>query len=414
LQLSIIIVNYNVKYFLEQCLYSVIKASGTIDAEVFVVDNNSNDGSKDFFSDKFSSVKFIWNTENTGYAKANNQALQLCSGKYILFLNPDTILPEDCFSKCIRFLESDEMIGAIGIKMIDGTGNFLKESKRGFPSPVASLYKLCGLAWLFPHSKIFAAYYLGHLDKNKNHTIDVVAGAFMMVPKKVLATVGSLDETFFMYGEDIDLSYRIQKGGFKNTYFSESTIIHFKGESTNKSSVLYLKLFYNAMHLFVKKHYDFTRSSVLYLFIKLLIGLQALLSVITTTFSLFVYLFATRKNIHEKMKKLIVAKEEEYDEVVSLLKKAGVKLSITARVEPGNSIKSTKSIGTVNMLPSLIKKYSIEEIIFCEKDMSFKEIINSIELYQKEKVTYMFHASGSSSIVGSDNKNTPGIFMAAK
>jgi GT2 family glycosyltransferase len=202
-----------VQYFLEQCLYSVTRACTNIDAEIFVIDNNSSDNSKTFFSDKFPSVKFVWNTENIGFAKANNQAVQLCTGKYILFLNPDTILPEDCFTKCIGYAESTTNIGAMGIKMIDGSGNFLKESKRGFPSPFASLCKLSGLATIFPHSKVFAKYYLGDLGKNSDHEIDVVSGAFMMVPKKVMDVVGVFDETFFMYGEDIDLSYRIQKAG---------------------------------------------------------------------------------------------------------------------------------------------------------------------------------------------------------
>ena len=226
-----------------------------VEAEIFVVDNNSSDGSKAFFKDKFAGIHFIWNQENTGFAKANNMALQRASGKYILFLNPDTIVPEDCFEKCLSFLESHEDAGAMGVKMLDGSGRFLKESKRSFPSPLTSFYKLSGLAKLFPHSKTFSKYHLGNLDNNKDHEVDVLAGAFMLVPRKIIDVVGSFDEKFFMYGEDIDLSYRIQKSGYKNYYFSGCSILHFKGESTRKGGLNYVRLFYKAMSIFAKKHY---------------------------------------------------------------------------------------------------------------------------------------------------------------
>jgi N-acetylglucosaminyl-diphospho-decaprenol L-rhamnosyltransferase len=412
LQLSIIIVNYNVQYFLEQCLYSVIKGCTDIDAEIFVVDNNSTDDSKIFFSDKFSSVKFIWNTENIGFAKANNQALQLSSGKYILFLNPDTIVPEDCFSKCINFLDSNLQIGGLGIKMIDGTGNFLKESKRGFPTPFTSLYKLCGLAKAFPTSPLFAQYYLGHLNENKNHEVDVLAGAFMMVPKKVLDTVGSFDETFFMYGEDIDLSYRIQKAGFKNYYFADGPIVHFKGESTNKSSVEYLRHFYRAMHLFSKKHYDFTRSSIVYFLITILIAVNTIKTIVIKIIAAIFSIFGIIK-IREPKKRLIVANENEYHKIIDLLRKAGAKLNVSARIELHNS-GNTTALGSLNMLPSLISKYSIEEIIFCEDELSFKEIITSMEQNSFLDVDYMLQASGSSSIIGSNDKTSGGTFIVAK
>jgi GT2 family glycosyltransferase len=228
----------------------VLKAAKNIETEIFVVDNNSSDGSKEYFKDKFNSVFFVWNNENIGFAKANNIAIKKATGKYILILNPDTIVGEDCFEKCVFFLQSHNDAGALGIKMLDGSGNFLKESKRSFPSPLTSLFKLFGLAGLFPHSKIFSKYHLGHLDKNKNNEADVLAGAFMMIPKEIIDLVGNFDEDFFMYGEDIDLSYRIQKAGYKNYYFAESCIIHFKGESTRKGSLNYVKLFYKAMIFF--------------------------------------------------------------------------------------------------------------------------------------------------------------------
>ena len=205
-----------------------------MEAEIIVVDNNSTDGSNNYLNNKFANVHFIWNRENAGFSNANNLGLQCASGKYILFLNPDTIIGEDCLAKCVAFFESKNNIGGLGVRMIDGSGKYLKESKRGFPSPLTSFFKLSGLATIFPTSRIFARYYLGQLTEYQNNPIDVLAGAFMMVKREVLNITGGFDETFFMYGEDIDLSYRIQKAGYTNYYFSESTIIHFKGESTKK------------------------------------------------------------------------------------------------------------------------------------------------------------------------------------
>ncbi|HEY6504489.1 MAG TPA: glycosyltransferase [Chitinophagaceae bacterium] len=260
MQLSIVIVNYNVHHFLEQCLCSVQKAVVLLQAETFVIDNNSADNSVRHLQPRFPAVKFIVNQENVGFAKACNQGMKLATGKYILFLNPDTIVPENCFLKCLAFFDAHPDAGALGIKMLDGSGQFLKESKRSFPSPKTSLFKLFGLARLFPTSKTFAKYHLGHLDENKDHEVDVLAGAFMMIKKDVLDSVGGFEETFFMYGEDIDLSYRVQKAGYKNYYFSGSSIIHFKGESTKKGSLNYVHLFYNAMGIFVKKHYGKTKA----------------------------------------------------------------------------------------------------------------------------------------------------------
>jgi len=271
LDLSVIIVNYNVKYFLEQCLCSVKKACRNIDAEIIVVDNHSTDGSRSFLEQSFRGVKFTWNDANTGFAKANNQALSQAQGKYILFLNPDTILAEDAISTCFNFFEQNKQAGAVGVRMIDGSGQFLKESKRAFPSPLTSFYKLSGLAKLFPRSKTFARYHLGHLSENKNHEVDVLAGAFMMMPKAVLDITGSFDETFFMYGEDVDLSYRVQAAGYKNFYLADTTIIHFKGESTKKGSLNYVRLFYKAMSLFVKKHYSGSKAGIFHFFVQLAI-----------------------------------------------------------------------------------------------------------------------------------------------
>ncbi len=287
LRLSIIIVNYNVKHFLEQCLYSVHKAAGGLQTEIIVIDNRSTDGSVEYLKKKFPCVRLISNSVNLGFAKACNQGLQQANGEFVLFLNPDTILPEDCFEKCISFFETHPDCGALGVKMIDGSGNFLKESKRSFPSPLTSLYKLSGLSGLFPKSKIFGRYHLGHLDEERTHEVDVLAGAFMMVRKKALEETGGFDEKFFMYGEDVDLSYRIQKtacpdtgGSYKNYYFPGTTIIHFKGESTKRGSLNYIRMFYNAMSIFVRKHYGGTKAGLFNLSIHLAIWSRAAIAAI--------------------------------------------------------------------------------------------------------------------------------------
>jgi len=278
MKLSVIIVNYNVKYFLEQCLHSVVKAVQSIETEIFVVDNCSTDGSIAYLQPQFATVQFIANTENVGFGKANNQALAIAKGDYVLFLNPDTIVPEDCFEKCIAFFEQTPNCGALGIKMVDGKGIFLPESKRAFPSPLTSFFKLVGLASFFPKSSVFNKYALGHLSENENHEVDVLAGAFMLLRKQVIEKVTGFDETFFMYGEDVDLSYRVQAAGYKNYYFSNSSIIHFKGESTKKGSLNYVRMFYQAMSIFVQKHYSGSKAFIFSFLIQLAIGARAVIS----------------------------------------------------------------------------------------------------------------------------------------
>ena len=282
MDLSVIIVNYNVKHFLEQCLCSVTKAMIGLEAEIIVVDNNSYDSSVDYLQRLFPQARFLTNNENLGFAKACNQGLQIASGEYILFLNPDTIVPEDCFLQCIAFFKSHDDAGALGIKMLDGRGKFLKESKRSFPSSLTSLFKLFGMSRLFPHSRLFSRYHLGHLDKDCDHEVDVLAGAFMMVKKEVLNITGGFDEIFFMYGEDVDLSYRIQKAihpasstHYRNYYFAGSNIIHFKGESTKRASMNYVRMFYNAMSIFVRKHYGGSSAGFFNFMIHLAIWVRA-------------------------------------------------------------------------------------------------------------------------------------------
>jgi GT2 family glycosyltransferase len=277
MQLSVIIVNYNVKYFLEHCLLSVLYASKNVKAEIFVVDNLSQDGSVEMVKEKFPWVKLIANKENVGFSKANNQAIKIAKGEYILLLNPDTVVEEACFNKVVSFMDQTPDAGAVGVKMIDGSGKFLPESKRGLPTPDVAFYKIFGLAALFPKSKRFGKYHLGFLDKNETHKVDVLAGAFMMVRKEIIEVTKGFDEVFFMYGEDIDLSYRIQKGGYNNVYFPETRIIHYKGESTKKSSVNYVFVFYKAMIIFAKKHFSQKNAKLFSFFIHLAIYFRAFL-----------------------------------------------------------------------------------------------------------------------------------------
>ncbi|MFI5132683.1 MAG: glycosyltransferase family 2 protein [Chitinophagales bacterium] len=280
MELSVIIVNYNVRHFLEQCLYSVQKAINGIQAGIIVIDNCSADNSLEYLKPRFPQVQFLANTENRGFAKACNQGLKLSKGKYVLFLNPDTIVPEDCFLQCINFFKSHPDAGALGIKMLDGSGKFLKESKRSFPAPATSLYKLFGLSRIFPKSKFFSKYHLGNLNENENHEVDVLAGAFMMIRREVLEKLGGFDEIFFMYGEDVDLSYRIQKAGYKNYYFAGSSIIHFKGESTRKGSLNYVRMFYKAMSIFARKQYGSGKAGAFNLLIQLAIWIRAVMTAI--------------------------------------------------------------------------------------------------------------------------------------
>ena len=279
MKISIIIVNYNVKYFLEQCLQSVHKAIEHMDAEVFVVDNNSVDRSVEMVAEKFPWVNLIANKENTGFSVANNQAMRIAKGEYFLLLNPDTIVEQDTFEKSVAFMDANPIAGGLGVKMVDGKGKFLPESKRSLPTPAVAFYKIFGLSKIFPKSKRFGAYHLGHLPENETNEADILAGAYMLMRKEALDKVGLLDETFFMYGEDIDLSYRLILGGYKNYYFPETRIIHYKGESTKKGSLNYVFMFYKAMIIFAQKHFSTKNAWLFSSLINTAIYLRALASI---------------------------------------------------------------------------------------------------------------------------------------
>ncbi|MCK4746378.1 MAG: glycosyltransferase, partial [Bacteroidales bacterium] len=278
MDLSVVIVNYNVKYFLEQCLHAVQRAMEGLKVEVFVVDNNSVDGSVGEIRQKFPWVSMIENQQNLGFSKANNQAIKVSQGRHVLLLNPDTVIEEDTFRKCIEFMDTHQEAGALGVKMIDGKGEFLPESKRSLPTPMVSFYKMFGLSSLFPRSRRFSKYHLGYLDREKTHQVEVLAGAFMFIRKETLEKTGLLDESFFMYGEDIDLSYRITKAGYRNYYYPGTTIIHYKGESTKKGSLNYVKMFYQAMIIFAGKHFTSRKARTFRILINLAIYFRAVLS----------------------------------------------------------------------------------------------------------------------------------------
>jgi N-acetylglucosaminyl-diphospho-decaprenol L-rhamnosyltransferase len=381
--LSVVIVNYNVKFFLEQCLSSLKKAVGASSllhnqTEIFIVDNASTDGSLAYLQQFFPDFHFIQNKDNKGFSKANNQAIHQCSGEYILFLNPDTILAEDSLDSCISFFRLQKSAGAVGVRMIDGAGRFLKESKRGFPGIWASFFKMTGLTKLFPHSRIFSSYYMGHLDENKSHIVDVLSGAFLMTKKTVLEKTGGFDEQFFMYGEDIDLSYRIQQQGYLNYYFADTTIIHFKGESTS-SDIRYVNLFYKAMILFMKKHFRGVGFSIQLFFLSMAVRFHQSMA----------YLF--RPGVYRE-------KDDRISTRTTIIKG-----------DPEVQKKWKQSFVEQNIPAN--NKTDKKQIIFCEGFyLSWKEIIKEISDNPNIAV-YLFHGSGTHAAVSSNSSRHRGDYI---
>ena len=388
-------------FFLEQCLCSVREAIGNIKAEVIVVDNHSSNQSLAYLEPLFPWVHFIANTENLGFAKANNQAVAIAKGEYCLFLNPDTLVAEDCFEQCLGFLRAHQNAGGLGIRMIDGAGQFLPESKRAFPSAITAFYKLVGLSALFPKSRLFNKYSLGYLNPNENQVVDVLAGAFFMVNSTVLATVGGFDERFFMYAEDIDLSYRIQQAGFTNYYFSGATIIHFKGESTRKGSLNYVLLFYNAMRVFVIKNYKGKSARVFSFFIQVAIIIRggfSLLNQLIKGLSQSIFSGLTRQK-GQPQEVLAFANTQEFNELSNFLTKAGIEMASLKQVLPNTTTASKLQQKTT--------------LVFCQgPDFSWKQVIAQTEKMANKHLSLRFHAKNSLSIIGSDSKETSGEAMA--
>ncbi|MGZ5136072.1 MAG: glycosyltransferase family 2 protein, partial [Flavitalea sp.] len=355
MDLSIIIVNYNVKYFLEQCLHSVRKATKGINAEVFVVDNNSTDGSRLYLESRFPEVMFTWNTTNVGFGKANNSVLKNAKGRFILFLNPDTIIAEDTLQHCISFADKQHKLGGLGVRMIDGSGKYLRESKRSFPTASAAIYKMTGIHALFPRSKYFSSYYAGHLAADKDNKVDVLAGAFMMVSKEAIAATNGFDEDYFMYGEDIYLSYRMVLAGFENFYFGSATIIHFKGESTQRLSATYIQHFYGAMNLFVGKHLQGNKAKYMRW------GIKA--ARIKAALSMFMQRKQTSKPVQASV--AVLGTDKEFNRIIQVIKHAENPLIIKGRIalypgDPGHSI------GTVADIKKLARSGYFDHLVFCE------------------------------------------------
>ena len=256
MELSIIIVNYNVKEFLQNLLHSLQKSVSSITHEIIVVDNASDDGSAEFIREKFPQINLIVSQTNLGFSKANNIALKVSKGKFIFLINPDTIVSEDTITKMIEFLNEHPDAGLAGCKILNPDGSLQLACRRSFPGPWTSFCKVTGLSALFPKSRLFARYNLTYLDENSTYEVDAISGSFMMMKREVYEKIGGFDEQFFMYGEDLDLCYRIQKNGYKVYYFPGTQIIHYKGESTKRSGLDETKYFYDAMNLFVKKHFS--------------------------------------------------------------------------------------------------------------------------------------------------------------
>lgn len=286
-KISIIIVNYNVKYFLEVCLHSVQRALQGFDAEIIVVDNNSGDDSCAMVRKTFPSVLLIENKDNKGFSKANNQAVAIARGEYILFLNPDTVMPEDFFRKTITYLDAHPDAGALGPRLIDGKGVFAPDAKKSFPTLSVAIFKTTGLNKIFSRSAYINKYYAVHIGEHQTAEVEVLSGCCMFLRASLLNTIGvAFDEDYFMYCEDVDLSYRVQQAGYKNIYFPEASLIHYKGESTRKASLSYIRIFNEALSTFVRKHYSKRNANLFILLINIGIVLRAVWSFVKNIFKL--------------------------------------------------------------------------------------------------------------------------------
>lgn len=526
MKLSIVIVNYNVKHFLEQCLYSVRRASSNLDLEVIVVDNNSVDSSVTMIREKFPEVQVIANKENMGFSKANNQAIKKAAGEYILLLNPDTILEDNTLIKVTGFMDAHPDAGGLGVKMMDGKGNFLPESKRGLPTPAVAFYKIFGLSKIFPKSRIFGKYHLGYLDPDQIHEVDVLSGAFMLLRKSVIDKIGLLDEDFFMYGEDIDLSFRISQAGYRNYYYPEARIIHYKGESTKKGSINYVFVFYNAMIIFARKHFSQKNARMFSFLIKLAIYFRAFLAIferflsramlpfidfvvlyagiyfitrywekhvifpeggaypvgfITIIVPVYILIWLTstylsagydrpvkiRKIIQgiligtviilvmyallpekfrfsraiillsatwgalsmtgirillhllnfkayrigsdKNRKFIIVGEKDEAERVSGLLERSLLKPGFVGLINTTDkSDKNSGFLGRIDQIKEIINIYRIDEVIFCSKSLSHRDIIDKMSELQDTGVDYKIAPEDSLSIIGSNSINTAG------
>jgi len=367
MQLSVIILNYNVRYFLELCVSSVQNAISNLDAEIIVVDNNSQDDSCAMMKQRFPNVKLIENTENLGFPKGNNIAVAVAKGEYICILNPDTVVAEDTFTKVLEFAKRQNDLGIVGVKLIDGTGNFLPESKRGTPTPFVAFTKITGVYKVFP--KVFGKYYAQHLSQNQTGKVDILVGAFMVMKRELYNDIGGFDENCFMYSDDIDLSYRALKKGKSNYYFHETSVIHYKGESTIKDGT-YMKRFQEAMNFFYKKHFQV--SFFFSIFMKMGI-----------VFFSFVKLFQGKPKPKSFPENYILISSNE------LLK--------------DKLVRNLKSIVEIQNLEHTFPKSEGTEIIFDQNYLDFKTIIKTFETNKNKGVTFKIFPKDSCFIIGSNS-----------
>lgn len=374
MQLSVIILNYNVRYFLEQCVLSVQRALEGIDAEIIVVDNNSPDDSCAMMKERFPDVMLIENKDNPGFPKGNNIGVAAAKGEYVCILNPDTIVAEDTFVKALAFAESKQGLGGVGVKLIDGTGKFLPESKRGVPTPWVAFTKISGLYKVFPLNKKFTRYYAQHLHENETGEVEVLVGAFILMKRNLYLEIGGFDEDCFMYSDDFDLSYSMILKGRKNYYYSGTTVIHYKGESTIKDG-LYMRRFRQAMQFFYAKH--FRKSPVFDLFMRM--GAIA-----------FMFAKKNRKG-------------------PAIIPRHYLLLSRNERLRAVLEQKLGKQVMRVGDTDSLISyQHNGTEIIFDNKLFSFAEIIAFMETYKDKGFTFKIKPAGSAFIIGSNSSNDRG------
>ena len=369
MQLSVIILNYNVRYFLEQCVMSVQKALFNLDAEIIVVDNNSSDDSCEMMKLLFPNIKLIENKENVGFPKGNNIAVAEAKGEYICILNPDTVVAEDTFTKIFnsKLQTPNSKLGIIGCKLIDGTGNFLPESKRGVPTPWVAFTKIFGL---YKISTFFGKYYAQHLDENQSGKVDILVGAFMVLKRDLYLQVGGFDENCFMYSDDIDLSYMIQKLGKENFYFHETSVIHYKGESTVRDEK-YIQRFREAMQFFYKKHF---KKSLFF---------DVMMQVGSFVFTIF----------KQKQQKNTVRNIDKY----IVFSKENINLNLAKSVEYLTDFRQFNFNRTDNL-----------EIIFDTDFFSFKEIIDFMRKNKSKNITFKNYISQSNYLIGSNNANDRG------
>ncbi|TCN51532.1 glycosyltransferase family 2 protein [Flavobacterium circumlabens] len=381
MQLSVIILNYNVRYFLEQCVLSVQEAISTIDAEIIVIDNNSSDDSCLMMQERFPDVKLIQNKKNFGFPKGNNIGVKEAQGKYICILNPDTVVAEDTFSKILAFAEKQTNLGIIGCKLIDGTGEFLPESKRGIPTPWVAFTKIFGLYKVFPKWKLFNQYYAQHISENETGKVAILVGAFMLMERNLYLELDGFDEDCFMYADDIDLSYRALLKGKHNYYFPETTVLHYKGESTVKDEK-YMKRFQEAMTFFYQKH--FRKSLFFSIFIK--IGI---------VFFSFVKMFQGK------------SKDKQIPESY-VLYSSDAKLSekLASVFENKVVVFDFKKEKMVNSY--LILKGKRVEIILDNQHVSFRNCIKIIETLRDKSITFKIFPKSTSFIIGSNSRNDRG------